>query len=102
MMNIVVLIKQVLDIWLECKLIDGDFMLDCEVVDVVLDEINECVVEEVLQIWEKEVVDGIEGLVIVLMVGFECVIEVICKVLLMGVDKVVYLKDDGMYGLDVI
>lgn len=37
-----------------------------------------------------------------LMVGFECVIEVICKVLLMGVDKVVYLKDDGMYGLDVI
>lgn len=41
MTNIVVLIKQVPDTWSERKLTDGDFTLDREAADAVLDEINE-------------------------------------------------------------
>ena len=41
MTNIVVLIKQVPDTWSERKLSDGDFTLDREAADAVLDEINE-------------------------------------------------------------
>ena len=52
MTNIVVLIKQVPDTWSERKLTDGDFTLDRESVDAVLDEINERAVEEALQIKE--------------------------------------------------
>ena len=50
MPNIVVLIKQVPDTWSERKLTDGDFTLDREAADAVLDEINERAVEEALQI----------------------------------------------------
>lgn len=60
MTNIVVLIKQVPDTWSERKLTDGDFTLDREAADAVLDEINERAVEEALQIREKEAADGIE------------------------------------------
>lgn len=66
MTNIVVLIKQVPDTWSERKLTDGDFTLDREAADAVLDEINERAVEEALQIREKEAADGIEGSVTVL------------------------------------
>ena len=52
MTNIVVLIKQVPDTWSERKLSDGDFTLDREAADAVLDEINERAVEEALQIRE--------------------------------------------------
>ena len=45
MTNIVVLIKQVPDTWSERKLTDGDFTLDREAADAVLDEINERAVE---------------------------------------------------------
>ena len=41
MTNIVVLIKQVPDTWSERKLTDGDFTLDREAADAVLDEIND-------------------------------------------------------------
>ena len=54
MTNIVVLIKQVPDTWSERKLTDGDFTLDREAADAVLDEINERAVEEALLIKEKE------------------------------------------------
>ena len=54
MTNIVVLIKQVPDTWSERKLSDGDFTLDREAADAVLDEINERAVEEALLIKEKE------------------------------------------------
>ena len=45
MTNIVVLIKQVPDTWSERKLTDGDFTLDRDAADAVLDEINERAVE---------------------------------------------------------
>ncbi|AQA24673.1 electron transfer flavosubunit beta domain protein [Rhodococcus sp. MTM3W5.2] len=54
MTNIVVLIKQVPDTWSERKLTDGDFTLDREAADAVLDEINERAVEEALLIKEAQ------------------------------------------------
>ena len=68
MTNIVVLIKQVPDTWSERKLTDGDYTLDREAADAVLDEINERAVEEALQIRERE---GGEGSVTVLTAGPE-------------------------------
>ena len=102
MTNIVVLIKQVPDTWSERKLSDGDFTLDREAADAVLDEINERAVEEALQIREKEAADGVEGSVTVLTAGPERATEAIRKALSMGADKAVHLKDDGMHGSDVI
>jgi len=102
MTNIVVLIKQVPDTWSERKLTDGDFTLDREAADAVLDEINERAVEEALQIREKEAADGVEGSVTVLTAGPERATEAIRKALSMGADKAVHLKDDGMHGSDVI
>ena len=52
MTNIVVLIKQVPDTYSERKLSDGDYTLDREAADAVLDEINEKAVEQALQIKE--------------------------------------------------
>ena len=54
MTNIVVLIKQVPDTWSERKLSEGDWTLDREAADAVLDEINERAVEEALLIKEKD------------------------------------------------
>ena len=99
MTNIVVLIKQVPDTWSERKLTDGDFTLDREAADAVLDEINERAVEEALLIKEKE---GGESTVTVLTAGPERATEAIRKALSMGADKAVHLKDDGMHGSDVI
>jgi electron transfer flavoprotein beta subunit len=99
MTNIVVLIKQVPDTWSERKLTDGDFTLDREAADAVLDEINERAVEEALLIKEKE---GGEGTVTVLTAGPERATEAIRKALSMGADKAVHLKDDGMHGSDVL
>ncbi|MGV0633916.1 electron transfer flavoprotein subunit beta/FixA family protein [Mycolicibacillus trivialis] len=99
MTNIVVLIKQVPDTWSERKLSDGDFTLDRDAADAVLDEINERAVEEALLIREKE---GAEGTVTVLTAGPERATEAIRKALSMGADKAVHIKDDGMKGSDVI
>ena len=99
MTNIVVLIKQVPDTWSERKLTDGDWTLDREAADAVLDEINERAVEEALQIRERE---GGEGTVTVLTAGPERAAEAIRKALSMGADKAVHLKDDGLHGSDVI
>jgi electron transfer flavoprotein beta subunit len=98
MTNIVVLIKQVPDTWSERKLSDGDFTLDREAADAVLDEINERAVEEALLIKEKQ---G-EGTVTVLTVGPERATEAIRKALSMGADNAVHVKDDGLHGSDVI
>ena len=49
MTNIVVLIKQVPDTWSERKLSDGDYTLDRDAADAVLDEINERAVEEAVR-----------------------------------------------------
>jgi electron transfer flavoprotein beta subunit len=99
MTNIVVLIKQVPDTWSERKLSEGDYTLDREAADAVLDEINERAVEEALLIREKE---GAEGSVTVLTAGPERATEAIRKALSMGADKAVHLKDDGMHGSDVV
>ncbi len=99
MTNIVVLIKQVPDTWSERKLSDGDFTLDREAADAVLDEINERAVEEALLIKERE---GGDSSVTVLTAGPERATEAIRKALSMGADKAVHLMDDGLHGSDVI
>src|SRR6478752_1549723 len=99
MTNIVVLIKQVPDTWSERKLSDGDFTLDREAADAVLDEINERAVEEALLIKEKE---GGESTVTVLTAGPERATEAIRKALSMGADKAVHVLDDGMHGSDMV
>ena len=102
MTNIVVLIKQVPDTWSERKLSDGDYTLDREAADAVLDEINERAVEEALLIREKEATDGTEGSVTVLTAGPQRATEAIRKALSMGADKAVHLLDDGLHGSCVV
>ncbi|MEO8814506.1 MAG: electron transfer flavoprotein subunit beta/FixA family protein [Mycobacterium sp.] len=99
MTNIVVLIKQVPDTWSERKLVDGDFTLDRDAADAVLDEINERAVEEALLIREKE---GAEGTVTVLTAGPARASEAIRKALSMGADKAVHVLDDNMHGSDLV
>jgi electron transfer flavoprotein beta subunit len=99
MTNIVVLIKQVPDTWSERKLSDGDFTLDRDAADAVLDEINERAVEEALLIKEKE---GGEGTVTLLTAGPERATEAIRKALSMGADKAVHLLDAGLHGSDMV
>src|SRR5919197_621139 len=52
MPNIVVLVKQVPDTYSERRLTDGDYTLDRDSADAVLDEINERAVEEALLLKE--------------------------------------------------
>lgn len=99
MTNIVVLIKQVPDTWSERKLSDGDFTLDREAADAVLDEINERAVEEALLIKEKE---GGESTVTLLTAGPARATEAIRKALSMGADKAVHLLDPGLHGSDMV
>src|SRR3954451_15943455 len=101
MTNIVVLIKQVPDTWSERKLTEGDYTLDREAADAVLDEINERAVEEALLIKEKEAANGTESTVTVLTAGPERATDAIRKALSMGADKAVHLLDEGMHGSDV-
>ena len=84
MSNIVVLVKQVPDTYSERKLSDGDYTLDREAADAVLDEINEKAVEQALQIKEAH-----GGEVTVLTVGPASATDAIRKALSMGADKAV-------------
>ena len=102
MTNIVVLIKQVPDTWSERKLTTGDFTLDREASDAVLDEINERAVEEALLIMEKEAADGTESTVTVLTAGPERATEAIRKALSMGADRGVHLLDPLLHGSDMV
>ncbi|MFD6895580.1 electron transfer flavoprotein subunit beta/FixA family protein [Rhodococcus sp. NPDC060086] len=97
MTNIVVLIKQVPDTWSERKLTDGDFTLDREAADAVLDEINERAVEEALLVKER---DG--GEVTVLTAGPDRATDAIRKALSMGADKAIHLNDPALHGSDAI
>jgi electron transfer flavoprotein beta subunit len=99
MTNIVVLIKQVPDTWSERKLSEGDWTLDREAADAVLDEINERAVEEALLIKEKQ---GGDSTVTVLTAGPERATEAIRKALSMGADKAVHVKDEGLHGSDMV
>ena len=100
MTNIVVLIKQVPDTWSERKLSDGDFTLDRDAADAVLDEINERAVEEARLIKERE--GDAAGTVTVLTAGPERATEAIRKALSMGADKAVHLLDPGLHGSDMV
>ena len=97
MTNIVVLIKQVPDTYSERKLSDGDYTLDREAADAVIDEINERAVEEALQIKER---DG--GEVTVLCAGPARATDAIRKALSMGADKAIHIQDDLLHGSDAI
>ena len=99
MTNIVVLIKQVPDTWSERKLTSGDYTLDRDAADAVLDEINERAVEEALLI--KERVGG-DSTVTVLTAGPERATEAIRKALSMGADKGVHLRDPNLHGSDMV
>jgi electron transfer flavoprotein beta subunit len=99
MTNIVVLIKQVPDTWSERKLSDGDWTLDRDAADAVLDEINERAVEEALLIKEKQ---GGDSTVTVLTAGPERATEAIRKALSMGADKGVHLLDPLLHGSDMV
>jgi electron transfer flavoprotein beta subunit len=99
MTNIVVLIKQVPDTWSERKLSSGDWTLDRDAADAVLDEINERAVEEALLIKEK---DGGESTVTVMTAGPERATEAIRKALSMGADKGVHLLDERLHGSDMV
>ncbi|MEI7914746.1 MAG: electron transfer flavoprotein subunit beta/FixA family protein [Mycobacteriaceae bacterium] len=99
MTNIVVLIKQVPDTWSERKLSNGDWTLDRDAADAVLDEINERAVEEALLIKERE---GGESTVTVLTAGPERATEAIRKALSMGADKGVHLLDERLHGSDMV
>jgi electron transfer flavoprotein beta subunit len=97
MPNIVVLVKQVPDTYSERKLTEGDFTLDRESADAVLDEINERAVEEALQLKEAH-----GGEVTVLTVGPERAGEAIRKALSMGADKAVHVSDPALHGADLV
>ena len=99
MTNIVVLIKQVPDTWSERKLSDGDWTLDRDAADAVLDEINERAVEEALLIKEKQ---GGDSTVTVLTAGPERGAEAIRKALSMGADRGVHLLDERLHGSDMV
>ena len=105
MTNIVVLIKQVPDTWSERKLSTGDWTLDRDAADAVLDEINERAVEEALLIKEREIAAGGDpaaSTVTVLTAGPARAAEAIRKALSMGADKGVHLLDDQMHGSDMV
>jgi electron transfer flavoprotein beta subunit len=97
MPNIVVLIKQVPDTWSERKLTDGDFTLDREAADAVLDEINERAIEEALLIKEAQ-----GGEVTVLAAGPDRATEAIRKALSMGADKAIHVNDPAIHGSDAV
>lgn len=97
MPNIVVLIKQVPDTWSERKLTDGDYTLDREAADAILDEINERAVEEALLIKEAQ-----GGEVTVLAMGPARATEAIRKALSMGADKAIHIQDEAVHGSDAV
>ncbi|MGW4354541.1 electron transfer flavoprotein subunit beta/FixA family protein [Nocardia sp. NPDC004582] len=97
MPNIVVLIKQVPDTWSERKLSSGDFTLDREAADAILDEINERAVEEALLIKEAQ-----GGEVTVLAAGPDRATEAIRKALSMGADKAIHINDPAIHGSDAV
>ncbi|GAB2547494.1 MULTISPECIES: electron transfer flavoprotein subunit beta/FixA family protein [unclassified Nocardia] len=97
MPNIVVLIKQVPDTWSERKLSSGDYTLDREAADAILDEINERAVEEALLIKEAQ-----GGEVTVLAAGPDRATEAIRKALSMGADKAIHINDPAIHGSDAV
>ncbi|MGW0843499.1 electron transfer flavoprotein subunit beta/FixA family protein [Streptomyces sp. NPDC002787] len=98
-MNIVVLVKQVPDSGAERTLSTDDHTLDREDADLVLDEINERAAEEALRL--KESVDA-EVTVTVVSMGPDSALEAIRKVLAVGADRAIHVRDDRLHGADVV
>ncbi|MEP6563015.1 MAG: electron transfer flavoprotein subunit beta/FixA family protein [Nakamurella sp.] len=96
-MDIVVLIKQVPDTWSERTLRDGDWTLDRDAADAVIDEIDTRGVETALQLVEKH-----GGSVTVVTMGPDRATDALRKALAMGVDKAVHINDDGLAGSDAL
>ncbi|WP_326672111.1 electron transfer flavoprotein subunit beta/FixA family protein [Streptomyces canus] len=96
-MNIVVLVKQVPDTAAERTLTEVDHTLDRENTDLVLDEINERAAEEALTL--KEATDAE---VTVVSMGPDSALDAIRKVLAMGADRGIHIRDDRLQGADVV
>jgi electron transfer flavoprotein beta subunit len=95
--NIVVLVKQVPDSGAERTLSRADHILDREDADLVLDEINERAAEEALRL--KEAVDAE---VTVVSMGPDSALDALRKVLAMGADRGIHIRDDRLRGADVV
>src|ERR1700712_629841 len=96
-MDIAVLIKQVPATWSERTLREGDWTLDRDAADAVIDEIDTRGVEAALQLVEKH-----GGAVTVVTMGPDRATEALRKALAMGVDKAVHINDDGLAGSDAL
>ncbi|MFD5477632.1 electron transfer flavoprotein subunit beta/FixA family protein [Streptomyces hawaiiensis] len=97
MVNIVVLVKQVPDTAAERTLSEADHTLDRESADLVLDEINERAAEEALVL---KATLGAE--VTVVSMGPDSALDAIRKVLAMGADRGIHIRDDRLRGSDVV
>ncbi|MDH6455243.1 MULTISPECIES: electron transfer flavoprotein subunit beta/FixA family protein [unclassified Streptomyces] len=96
-MNIVVLVKQVPDTAAARTLSETDHSLDRANTDLVLDEINERAAEEALTL--KETTDAE---VTVVSMGPDSALDAIRKVLAMGADRGIHIRDDRLQGADVV
>lgn len=88
-MNILILVWQVFDVEVCVKVVGSG--VDFEGVILVVDGMDEYGVEEVLRLCEGGVFVDI---IIVLVVGLQCNEDVLCIVLVMGVDCVIYVEID--------
>lgn len=97
-MNIVVCVKRVPDTAADKKLDPGDFTLDRESVDSLINPVDEYGVEEALKLQEQH-----GGEVTVLTMGpTGAEKEAVRKALAMGADKGVLVSDDRLHGSDTM
>ncbi|WP_436801445.1 electron transfer flavoprotein subunit beta/FixA family protein [Streptomyces griseorubiginosus] len=96
-MNIVVLVKQVPDTAAERTLSGTGHTLDRENTDLVLDEINERAAEEALILKEAADVE-----ITVVSMGPDSALDAVRKVLAMGADRGIHIRDDGLQGADAV
>ena len=96
-MDIAVLVKQVPDTNSERKLREGDWILDRDAADAVIDEIDSKGVEVALTLTEEH-----GGEVTVVTMGPERATETLRKALAMGAHKAVHVVDDALAGSDAL
>lgn len=95
-LRIAVCVKRVPDTAADKKLDAGDFTLDRDSVESILNPVDEMAVEEALKLKEAN-----EGEVTAISVGPEgAAAQAIRKALSMGADKGVHLMDDALHGSD--
>ena len=96
-MDIAVLVKQVPDTYSERKLTEGDWTLDRDAADAVIDEIDSKGVEIGLQLTEAH-----GGTVTVVTLGPDRATETLRKALAMGAHAAVHVLDDAFAGSDAL